>query len=348
MSASPLLELAEVTKEFSVEPSLTRRMLGTGRTIRAVDRFCLSVDPGEVVGLVGESGCGKTTTAFLICRLLQASAGSIHFGGEDIGRADKTALRRFRERVQMVFQDSHSALNPRKTIRRTLLEPLRMRHGKAGGLEERAIELLAATGLGPEVMPRYPHELSGGQRQRVGIARALAVEPELIVLDEPVSSLDVSLQAQIINVLKALREERGLTMLLISHDLALVNHLCDRVVVMYAGRAVETGPPETVMRNASHPYTRALVAAVPRGLQGRGKGKPVLAGSVEGFGAGCLFAPRCPDAMPVCHEVVPQMTPLSSVDGAACHLLGDGLQLEGKESGANRERRVATTRGLGA
>ena len=323
MNASPLLELAEVTKEFSVEANLLRRMVGTGRTIRAVDRFCLSVEPGEVVGLVGESGCGKTTTALLICRLLQASAGTIHFRGEDVGRADKTALRRFRERVQMVFQDSHSALNPRKTIRRTLLEPLRMRHGKAEGLEERAVEHLAATGLGAELMPRYPHELSGGQRQRVGIARALAVEPELIVLDEPVSSLDVSLQAQIINVLKALREERGLTMLLISHDLALVNHLCDRVVVMYAGRAVETGPPETVMGNASHPYTRALVAAVPRGLRGRGKGKPVLAGSVEGFGAGCLFAPRCPGVMPVCHEVVPQMTPLSNVNGAACHLLGD-------------------------
>ena len=323
MSESPLLELIEVTKQFSVETNALKRRLGAGRTIRAVDRFCLSVDRGEVVGLVGESGCGKTTTAYLIGRLLRADEGTIVYRGEDIGGADKSALKRFRERVQMVFQDSHSALNPRKTIRRTLLESLRMRHGGAGGSQDRAIELLAATGLGAEVLARYPHQLSGGQRQRVGIARALAMEPELIVLDEPVSSLDVSLQAQIINVLKSLREAHGLTMLLISHDLALVNHLCNRVVVMYAGRVVETGPPETVIRNPRHPYTRALVAAVPRGLEGRGGGKSVLAGGVEGFGAGCPFATRCPEVMSVCHQVVPRFTPLSNVNGAACHLLAD-------------------------
>ena len=231
------------------------------------------------------------------------------------------ALKSFRHRVQMVFQDSHSALNPRKTIRRTLLEALRIRHGRTPGLDDRAIALIADTGLGSEVLPRYPHALSGGQRQRVGIARAMAMEPELIVADEPVSSLDVSLQAQIINVFKRLRDAHGLTMMFISHDLALVNHLCNRTVVMYAGRVAEVGRTQEVMRDPAHPYTRALIGSVPRGVRGRGQRRKTLQGSVEASGRGCLFASRCPDVMDICRRANPAMTSLSGTHGAACHLL---------------------------
>ena len=321
MNEAPLLELTGVSKDFLVEPSMLRRLSGRGRTLRAVDAFNLRVQPGDVVGLVGESGCGKSTVAMLILRLLQASEGSIHYRGDDVASLSPAALKSFRHRVQMVFQDSHSALNPRKTIRRTLLEALRIRHGRAEGLDERAVELIAATGLGREVLPRYPHALSGGQRQRVGIARAMAMEPEFIVADEPVSSLDVSLQAQIINVFKTLRDAHGLTMMFISHDLALVNHLCNRTIVMYAGRVAESGSTPQVMGNPRHPYTRALIGSVPRGVKGRGRKRATLRGSVETGGSGCLFASRCPEAMDICHQVRPEMTALASDHGAACHLL---------------------------
>ena len=321
MSTTPLLELAGVSKDFLVEPNLLRRLAGRGRTLRAVDGFNLRVDRGDVIGLVGESGCGKTTVALLVLRLLLASEGSIHYRGEDIAAMPPAALKSFRHRVQMVFQDSHSALNPRKTIRRTLLEALRIRHGRTPGLDDRAIALIADTGLGSEVLPRYPHALSGGQRQRVGIARAMAMEPELIVADEPVSSLDVSLQAQIINVFKRLRDAHGLTMMFISHDLALVDHLCNRTVVMYAGRVAEAGATQEVMRDPAHPYTRALIGSVPRGVRGRGQRRKTLQGSVEASGRGCLFASRCPDVMDICRRANPAMTSLSGTHGAACHLL---------------------------
>ena len=321
MSGPPLLELTGVSKDFLVEPNLLRRLAGRGRTLRAVDDFNLRVDRGDVIGLVGESGCGKTTVALLVLRLLRASEGAIRYRGEDVAAMPAAALKSFRHRVQMVFQDSHSALNPRKTIRRTLLEALRIRHGRAPGLDDRAIALIADTGLGSEVLPRYPHALSGGQRQRVGIARAMAMEPELIVADEPVSSLDVSLQAQIINVFKRLRDAHGLTMMFISHDLALVNHLCNRTVVMYAGRVAEAGPTQEVMRDPAHPYTRALIGSVPRGVRGRGQRRKTLQGGVETGGRGCLFASRCPDAMDICRRTSPAMTSLSGTHGAACHLL---------------------------
>ena len=322
MNASPLLELHEVTKDFPLQRNRLMRLLRPGRTLRAVDRVSLSVSKGEVVGLVGESGSGKTTTAQLIVRLFQASSGTIRYRGEDITLASGRTLRPFRRRVQMVFQDSQSALNPRKTVRRTLIEALRFRYGRAPDLEARAVDLLAAAGLGPEVLARYPHALSGGQRQRVGIARALAMEPEFIIADEPVSALDVSLQAQIINLLKELRAERGLTMLFISHDLALVNHLCDRVAVMYAGGIVETGSPDNVLQAAAHPYSRALIAAVPRGLEHRRDGKaPLPAAKAESSSRGCPFAPRCPEVMTICHSVTPELRPLTATHSAACHLL---------------------------
>lgn len=321
MSAPLLLELREISKDFDLESSWIKRLFVARRKFRAVDRVSLTIAQGEVVGLVGESGSGKTSVAQMILRLHDVSSGTIHYRGEDIARQSGRALQPFRQRVQMVFQDSQSALNPRKTIRQTMLETLRMRHGRAPDLEGRAIELLATTGLGPETLARYPHALSGGQRQRVGIARALAMDPEFIVADEPVSSLDVSLQAQIINLLKSLRTERGLTMLFISHDLALVNHLCDRVAVMYSGRIVEIGLPEDVLRDSVHPYTKALIAAVPRGI--RGRRASVLASGTRAMaeGVGCAFAARCPNAMAICQQTSPELAPLSASHKAACHLV---------------------------
>jgi len=321
MNESPLLELQEISKVFYVDSNPMKRSLGLGHTLCAVDQLSLRVNKGDIVGLVGESGCGKSTTALLIVQLLKASKGTIHYRGQDITQATGAALRPFREKVQMVFQDSHSALNPRKTVRRTLVEALRQRFGKVPDLEAKAIDLLEMTGLGLEIMLRYPHALSGGQRQRVGIARALAMEPEFIIMDEPVSALDVSLQAQIIRILKTLSRERDLTMMFISHDLALVNHLCSCIVVMYAGRVVETGSPDEVMKNTAHPYTKALIAAIPRGLRGRRNSVPVLAGNVENIGEGCKLAPRCHQAQPICHQVVPGDVSLTRTHKAACHLL---------------------------
>lgn len=324
MNESPLLELQEISKVFYVDSNPVKRSLRLGHTLCAVDQLSLRVNKGDIVGLVGESGCGKSTTALVIVQLLKASKGTIHYRGQDITQATGAALRPFREKVQMVFQDSHSALNPRKTVRRTLVEALRQRFGKVPDLEAKAIDLLEMTGLGLEIMSRYPHALSGGQRQRVGIARALAMEPEFIILDEPVSALDVSLQAQIIRILKTLSRERDLTMMFISHDLALVNHLCSCIVVMYAGRVVETGSPDEVMKNTAHPYTKALIAAIPRGLRGRRNSVPVLAGNVENIGEGCKLAPRCHQAQSICHQVVPGDVSLTRTHKAACHLLDEG------------------------
>ncbi|MGE0152642.1 MAG: oligopeptide/dipeptide ABC transporter ATP-binding protein [Reyranellaceae bacterium] len=321
MTAAPLLELREVTKDFVLESNLLRRLVMPRRVFRAVDRVSFTIGKEEVVGLVGESGSGKTSVAQLILRLIATTTGEIRYRGEDITRQSGADLRPFRQRAQMVFQDSQSALNPRKTIRRTLIETLKLRHGPAPDLEDRAVALLATVGLGREALGRYPHAMSGGQRQRVGIARALAMDPEFIVADEPVSSLDISLQAQIINLLKALRVDRGLTMLFISHDLALVNHLCDRIAVMYAGRIVEIGSPKDVLRASAHPYTQALIAAIPGGP--RGRGRPAAAGNarMEPTRSGCAFAGRCPHAMDICRTLAPELVPLGAAHAAACHLI---------------------------
>jgi oligopeptide/dipeptide ABC transporter ATP-binding protein len=316
-----LLKVQSLTKDFPIGGNVLSRIAGHTRVMRAVNEVSFTINRGEVVGLVGESGCGKSTSALMLLRLLNATSGKIHYRGKEITELQGAELTSFRRQVQMVFQDSHSALNPRKVVRRTLHEALRARYGRTPDLEEKAIELLRTTGLGVEILGRYPHELSGGQRQRIGIARAMAMEPEFIVADEPVSSLDVSLQAQIINVFQSLREERGLTMMLISHDLALVNFLCNRVLVMYAGEVVESGISEQVMKHAAHPYTQALIGAVPRGLAGRGQRTQALAGTSETLGKGCSFAPRCPVATQYCQEVAPKNKAISEGHTAACHLL---------------------------
>jgi len=262
-----LLELEGITKVYELERRLLPRILGATKPLTAVNEVSLRVARGGVLGLVGQSGCGKSTLAQIIMSLERETAGTVRFDSVNITPLAGSALRPFRRRFQMVFQDSTASLNPRKTVRRTLDESLGLAGVSAADRSGGIAEFLEQVGLDPGFADRYPHQLSGGQRQRVAIARALAMRPELLVADEPVSSLDVSLQAQILRLLIALREKLGLTMIFISHDLALVHHLCTDVAVMQAGRIVERGTTAEVLHHPQHEYTRRLLAAVPRGPQ---------------------------------------------------------------------------------
>jgi ABC-type glutathione transport system ATPase component len=263
-----LLELENITKVFELERRLLPRMLGASKPFTAVNDVSIKVERGGVLGLVGESGCGKSTLAQIIMRLEPQTSGRVRFDGADITSLQGRALQPFRRRLQMVFQDSTASLNPRKTVRSILGESLGLAGVSKADRPQAIAELLEQVGLDRSFAARYPHQLSGGQRQRVAIARALAMKPELLVADEPVSSLDVSLQAQILRLLIELRERLGLTMIFISHDLALVHHLCSEVAVMRAGTIVERGTPADVLQHPQHEYTRKLLAAVPRGPQG--------------------------------------------------------------------------------
>jgi ABC-type glutathione transport system ATPase component len=258
-----LLELVDICKTYELERRLLPRMLGASRPLHAVKNVSLRVPRGGVLGLVGESGCGKSTLAQIIMRLESQSSGRILFDGHDITELGGRALQPFRRRFQMVFQDSSASLNPRKTVRRTLHESLALAGVPGPQRQQGIVELLQTVGLDAGLALRYPHQLSGGQRQRVAIARALSMQPELLVADEPVSSLDVSLQAQILRLLISLRQKLNLTMIFISHDLALVHHLCSDVAVMQAGVIVEQGAPADVLRHPRHDYTKKLLAAVP-------------------------------------------------------------------------------------
>ena len=264
-----LLELHGIRKEYALRRGLVARLTRRAECITAVDGVSLSIRRGEVFGLVGESGCGKSTLSQIAVGLLPPTEGRVLFHGAEIGGLRGEPRRVFRQGVQMVFQDTHSSLNPRKRVRRVLAEALRAHGLPAATIPARVLELMAQVGLDAVLLDRLPHELSGGQRQRIGIARALAMEPELLVADEPVSSLDVSLQGQIINLLCNLNRALGLTILLISHDLAVVARICQRIAVMSAGRIVEEGPPSRVLFAPEHVYTKTLIAAVPRGLAGR-------------------------------------------------------------------------------
>ncbi len=315
-----LLSLRGLTKSFAVG----RGGLGRRARLFAARDVDLAVEPGETVGLVGESGCGKSTVARLALRLIEPDSGEIHFEGRDLRKLSRSELRAMRRRMQIVFQDPFASLNPRMTVGETIGEGPRV-HGIASGaaLESRVSELLDIVGLGPEVASRYPHEFSGGQRQRIGIARALALEPALVVADEPVSSLDVSIQAQILNLLLELQKRFRLAYLFISHDLRVVRHLSRRVAVMYLGRIVEHAPVETLYARPQHPYTEALLSAVPVPEPGAGRKRIVLAGDVPSPIApppGCPFHPRCPKAFDRCRVERPELRELGAGHFSACHL----------------------------
>ncbi|MCQ4159182.1 ATP-binding cassette domain-containing protein [Roseomonas sp. GC11] len=262
---APLLVLDRLSRRYEMEKRPLARLFGQSRPLFAVKEVSLEVPRGQITGLVGESGCGKSTLARLMLRLEEPTSGRVLLDGTDLTALHGAALKRERRRMQMVFQDAGGSLNPRKAARRLLGEALALAGAPAEALEDRAAALMRQVGLDPVLLGRYPHELSGGQKQRLAIARALAMEPRLLVADEPVSALDVSLQAQIMRLLMELRDSLGLTMLFISHDLALVHHLCAHVAVMSAGEIVERGHPREVLRAPQHPYTRRLLAAVPRG-----------------------------------------------------------------------------------
>ena len=324
--AAPLLRVENLTKLYPVMKRGLFRRRQTG-TIRAVDDVSFFVEPGETLGLVGESGCGKTTTARIILHLVEPTSGRAEFDGADIievfRAGDRGAMLAVRRKLQYVFQDPYLSLNPRWTIAQTLSEPLRV-HGHVPRADrlKRIYALLELVGLDPSHAWRYPHEFSGGQRQRVGIARALAVEPRLIVCDEPVSSLDVSVRAQILNLLVALQTGLGLSYLYISHDLSSVRFVSTRVAVMYLGKIVEIAAVDELFEQPRHHYTDALLRAIPvpdpnaRSARSKLKGEVPSAMNVP---VGCRFHPRCPAALPACREVVPELLPMGANHLAACH-----------------------------
>ena len=308
---SPLLSATGLTKSFGGG-------LGTPPVL-AVEDAAIEVSAGSVVALVGESGSGKSTLGRLLNRLIEPDAGRIEFAGEDVGSMDAATLRRLRRRVQMVFQDPNASLNPRHSIATTLTRPLRL-HGIAATrseARERAVEALAEVGIGPDALDRFPHEFSGGQRQRIGIARAISVGPDLLICDEPVSALDVSVQAQLVTLLERLKAARGLAQLFIAHDLALVRRIADRVAVMYRGRIVEDGPVAALFAAPAHPYTRALLDAVPRfGVPPEEAAAPAQG---EAGPKGCRYAERCPSARARCSTEVPALRAIRDGQRAACH-----------------------------
>jgi len=319
--ATPLISLRGLQTRFPVG---RRFPWSPPRVVHAVEDVELDIQRGEILGLVGESGSGKTTLGRALLRLVEPTGGQVIFDGEDVTAADDDALRDLRRRMQIIFQDPYASLNPRMTVGDTINEAYVI-HGlhRVAARKARIGELLAKVGLTPSHATRFPHEFSGGQRQRIGIARALAVEPEFVVADEPVSALDVSIQAQVINLLSDLKDEFGLTMLFISHDLGVVEYLVDRIAVMYLGRLVEVGPAAEVYANPRHPYTEALLSAVPDPIPGQRnkRRRRILQGDIPSAiepPSGCVFRTRCPIAGPECADAVPPMDAVGPGHLKAC------------------------------
>ncbi|MDO9436939.1 ABC transporter ATP-binding protein [Hydrogenophaga sp.] len=316
-----LLSCQDLTKEFELSP---RGLFGAPATrLRAVDGVSFQVSEGQTLGIVGESGCGKSTTAKLLLRLEQATAGSIRFDGKDVQHASGEALRTYRKSVQGVFQDPFTSLNPRMTVGDSIAEPLRASAGLSRrDMAARVAELLDLVGIRPAAARLYPHEFSGGQRQRIAIARGLAINPRVLILDEPVSALDVSIRAQILNLLQDLQVRLNLSYVLISHDLHVIAHMCDRIAVMYLGRIVEEGPAHEIVERPQHPYTEALFSASLSPDPDAVSRRIVLRGEIPSPispPTGCSFHPRCPQAMAVCSSQRP--TTVATQDGVvACHL----------------------------
>ena len=325
---SRFLVLDEVRTEFPVTKGFFRkRVVGS---VKAVDGVSLEIQKGEILGLVGESGCGKSTLSRTIMQLLRPSAGKIYLEGRNLRDLSTADVRRERIQFQMIFQDPYASLNPRMTVYDTLAEAISTRHRMVGGraMRKRVSTLMETVGLSPKLMRKYPHEFSGGQRQRIAIARALAPEPKLIIADEPVSALDVSIQSQILNLLARLAREMGLTMLFISHDLGVVKYIADRIAVMYLGKIVEIGGAEAIITNPLHPYTKALVSAIPipDPRRERTRQRIVLEGdppSPIDPPQGCSFHPRCPYAKPACQTAVPPLDEFQPQRFAACIRLAE-------------------------
>ena len=329
-----ILEVKNLKQHFPIHRGLLQRVVGH---IKAVDGVSFSVQEEEVLGLVGESGCGKTTLGRTILRLYDPTAGEIWFRRQngdwlDISQISQKQMKSLRREMRMIFQDPFSSLNPRFTVKDLIGEPLII-HGIAKGraMEDRVAELMSAVGLDPAYMRRYPHEFSGGQRQRIGLARTLALSPRLIVADEPVSALDVSIQAQVLNLLQELKERLGLTLLFIAHDLSVVEHMCDRIAVMYVGKIVEIAEAEELLGRPLHPYTEALVSAVPPADPDVQSDRIILEGDVPSPAnppSGCVFHPRCRYAKSVCGEEEPQLEEISPNHYASCHFARE-LTLQG-------------------
>jgi oligopeptide/dipeptide ABC transporter ATP-binding protein len=315
-----ILRVEHLTKHFKIGGGLFG---GKTLTIRAVDDVSFAVRAGETFGLVGESGCGKTTLAQTIIRLYDPTAGHVVFDGSDISRLKPAQMRPYRRDIQMIFQDPSASLDPRMTVGSIVAEPLNIFGvGDRGERRERVQELLRVVGLNAYFANRYPHEFSGGQRQRIGIARALALNPKLVICDEPVSALDVSIQAQVLNLLKRLQQQFHLTYLFVAHNLAVVAHISDRVGVMYLGKMVEIGEARTITEAPKHPYTRALISAIPIPVPGRQRSRIILEGDVPSPAnppTGCRFHPRCPMARPNCAVDEPLLRPFGPGHWVACH-----------------------------
>lgn len=316
-----LLSVDNLEVHFSIKKGLLSRTAGY---VYAVDGVSITLKKGETLGIVGESGCGKTTTGLAVIRLIEPTAGTIRFGDTDITALKTSELRALKKEIQMIFQDPYSSLNPRMTVNKILRDPMEI-HNMYHGAErnDRIAYLLEKVGLRPEQGRRYPHEFSGGQRQRIGIARALALNPQVIIGDEPVSALDVSIQAQIINLMIDLQQEFHLSYIIIAHDLAVVEHICDRIAVMYLGKIVETAAYNQVYTDPKHPYTRALLSAIPVADPRAKKERMILKGDVPSPinpPPGCAFHPRCPHRMDVCDQEVPKLKDTGGNHAVACYL----------------------------
>ena len=326
LTEEPLLEIKNLVKYFPIQRGLLKRTVGY---VKAVDDVSYSVYRGETFGLVGESGCGKSTTARLVLRLMEPTSGTIHFDGKDLSAGVPFDRKALRKSLQIVFQDPYASLNPRMTVRDIVAEPMEVQGIPREEAYARVSDLLVMCGLAREHASRYPHEFSGGQRQRVGVARALANEPKLVFLDEPVSALDVSIQAQVVNLLDDLQEELGLTYVFIAHDLSVVAHISDRIGVMYLGKIVETGTKDQVFGSPQHPYTKALLSAVPlpdpRAERQRKLQRIVLEGDLPSAAdppSGCRFRTRCWKATDVCSQEEPALIDRGAGHPVACHYPG--------------------------